>query len=155
MRFLRARNIPTDILEMVSGNYGLRHVLATVADRVHAPDDARRMVGDWQDKAKKGDTAMPDRYSFARSERHAEAREDLILLTRKCCMPYLKQKGLQYWTTWEELFDQWPKGAEGRYASVSQVSACEEESVPQRAASTCEEKQAPAAKRGQYIRGDV
>ena len=129
MRYLRARRIPTDIMETVSGNYGLRHVLATVADRVHAPDDVRRMVGDWQEKAKKGDTAMPDRYSFARSERHAEVREDLILLTRKCCMPYMKRKGIQCWTTWDELFDQWPKGAEGRYACVAKYNACDAESV--------------------------
>ena len=44
-------------------------------------------------------------------------------------MPYMKKKGLQYWTTWDELFDQWPKGAEGRYTSVSRISACEGESM--------------------------
>ena len=69
----------------------------------------------WATGAVKADpkTDMADRYSFARCERQYEVREELITIVRKA-VEITKIETKDTDPEWGVIFENWPKGAEGR-----------------------------------------
>ena len=84
LKYLNSVGMSKELMQDISGVYGIRHVLPSVADRSHAPDSERDMVGDWRSEGKATRNAMRDKYSYARRERHAEVRETLVGFGKGC-----------------------------------------------------------------------
>ena len=114
--------MPRDELAELSGIYGPRHNLSSIADRAHAPDEVRNLVGNWSDGQCR--TKMADRYSFARCERHYEIRTELLSIARKAIentVPMISAS-TEDWISkikvespdWELIFECWPRGPKGR-----------------------------------------
>ena len=127
--YLESVGIPRSELEQMSGVYGARHTLPTIADKAHAPDDVRNLVGDWQQKADKQATAMADRYSFARCERHCEVREELLTIARKALKRTFADTSSSSCPSWDDVFAHWPPGAEGRCGTIVKYVFTEPETV--------------------------
>jgi hypothetical protein len=82
LKYLESTGMPRTTLAGISGIYGVRHVLPSIADRAHTPDHERDCIGDWKDGKGKSGMKMRDRYSYARAERHSEVREALLIIVR-------------------------------------------------------------------------
>ena len=117
LKYLESIGMPRTTLACVSGIYGIRHVLPSIADRAHTPDHERDCIGDWKDGKGRSGMKMRDRYSYARAERHAEVREALLIIAKRAVdLPFrlvLKKSE----ATWEFIYEAWPKGHEGRFTS--------------------------------------
>jgi hypothetical protein len=98
--------------------YGPRHNLPSVADKAHAPDEVRDRVGDWKGKDNRNNVKMADRYSFAGFERHAEVRSALLALAGLAIKDTMMATASKA-PSWEQVFDNWPKGAKGRLTCSS------------------------------------
>jgi hypothetical protein len=117
LKYLESIGMPRTTLASVSGIYGVRHVLPSIADRAHTPDHERDCVGDWKDGKGRSGMKMRDRYSYARAERHAEVREALLIIARRAVNLAFKLVQKKSEATWEFIYEAWPKGHEGRFSA--------------------------------------
>ena len=97
-------------------------MLGVWADRCHASDEVRNLVGDWRGGDTKSSSRMADRYSFARCERHVEIRSELLTIAHKAIEKTLFETKDEN-PDWETVFENWPRGVAGRLLCSSSFPA--------------------------------
>ena len=117
LKYLNSIGMSKELMQDISGVYGIRHVLPSIADRSHAPDEERDMVGDWRSEGKAKRNAMRDKYSYARRERHNEVRETLVGLAKAAIAKATAELASSEAATWPYVYTNWPKGPTGRFVT--------------------------------------
>jgi hypothetical protein len=75
---LKARKIPTKLIESIEGLYATRRILPTVADIARPTPDQKLGVSTWVDSEQKVRLAMPHRYSEVCLFTTAQAKHSLL-----------------------------------------------------------------------------